>query len=386
MSPVTWTEREYIHGPGYVDEYICQIDGFGRLAYILQDANYNVIAQANDDGEVIEQLLWSPYGELLARESYLTFGLNKVGHQGLIFDRFDVSVMQAGLAMPTSGAPPDGLYYNRNRSYSARLGRFVQADPNSLGGPIARWPAFHGGPIPAATDTIAIERLYVNGMSLYQALGSSPLMRNDPLGLFFLLSMATADGFRAELRDQQIDVGLSVASSLLSGVLSGASVHALMIDALADSIGGGRNDRAIDGLLANFNNYISNATDATKKFNKHHVIPKFLGGAKDGALEKLTRAEHNHFHRLLNQALEDHGLPRTSTMKTADWHDYLREGNRAQRAQDALIDASRRFDRLYDKQLTSSVRAELMAQGGAGGLKQILQTTRGLRSGGRRGR
>src|SRR5207244_2699133 len=51
----TWTDREYIYGPDYVDEFVCQIDRYGAAIYMLQDANYNVVALLTPAGGVLEQ-------------------------------------------------------------------------------------------------------------------------------------------------------------------------------------------------------------------------------------------------------------------------------------------------------------------------------------------
>jgi len=81
-------QREYVYGPDYVDEFVCQIasEDAGDLSgptgmniphYMLQDANYNVVALVrgrggsafpNGAGTVVEQWTYSPYGEVLASE------------------------------------------------------------------------------------------------------------------------------------------------------------------------------------------------------------------------------------------------------------------------------------------------------------------------------
>jgi hypothetical protein len=240
MSPVTWTEREYIHGPGYVDEYICQIDGFGRLAYILQDANYNVIAQANDDGEVIEQLMWSPYGELLARDSYEVFGLNKVGHQGLIFDRFDVPVTQSGLALQTSGAPPDGLFNSRNRSYSAKFGRFVQADPNGTATVLLSVLAMQGELADPQLSHLAMDTMYMDGMNRYAFARWAPTGNLDPLGLTTIGEVGAVQALVANLAAafltgaQSALVAAGSTEALVAGGLAGGAMATyLLLDIFA---------------------------------------------------------------------------------------------------------------------------------------------------------
>ena len=64
-------------------------------------------------------------------------GLCDIGHQGLLLDK------------------EFGLYYNRARYLNPRLGRFMQRDPAG----------------------------YVDGMSLYEYVHSTPILALDPIGL-----------------------------------------------------------------------------------------------------------------------------------------------------------------------------------------------------------
>ena len=92
--------REYVWGPGYVDEIVCQMGGVGvppaRL-YYLQDANYNVVAVTNDSGDVVFQYAFEPYGGVLAADTFPAAypdpnhpSTNRIGHQGLFFERLYV--------------------------------------------------------------------------------------------------------------------------------------------------------------------------------------------------------------------------------------------------------------------------------------------------------
>jgi hypothetical protein len=58
-TPNIFVDREYVYVPssasGYVDEFICQIDRYQDLWYILQDVNYNVIALTDSSGDVVRQ-------------------------------------------------------------------------------------------------------------------------------------------------------------------------------------------------------------------------------------------------------------------------------------------------------------------------------------------
>ncbi len=117
---------EYVYGPDYVDEVIFQetrrARGTTLEAYVLQDANYNVVALTDTLGGVMQQYAWDPYGSPAASDQLVTAAAtNRLGHQGLFFYAFD-----------GSGLTPNskGLYYNRNRWYSPKLGRFTTPDPN----------------------------------------------------------------------------------------------------------------------------------------------------------------------------------------------------------------------------------------------------------------
>jgi YD repeat-containing protein len=117
-----WADREYVHSPGYVDEYVAEIDVSGqseRIAYVLQDANYNVLALVDADGDVLTRYVWDPYGQLLHRRIQTPQFHSRIGHQGLFFDRLDELATANQLAVGGRG-----LYQNRNRTYDPVLGRF----------------------------------------------------------------------------------------------------------------------------------------------------------------------------------------------------------------------------------------------------------------------
>jgi len=135
--------RQYVYGAHYLDELVAKRESGGSLTFYLQDSNYNVVALAEDDGDVIERYCYEPYGTVTFAEEdgderAAENALNKV----LLFQgqRRD---------------PETGLYYFKNRYYSAELGRFLQRDPAE----------------------------YKDGMDLYLAMLSNPLSGSDELGL-----------------------------------------------------------------------------------------------------------------------------------------------------------------------------------------------------------
>ena len=190
--------REYVWGPGYVDEIVCQLDdGVSptTLTYYLQDTNYNVVGLLDDAGNVLIQYTYTPYGELAAidvnPESLAGFEAphNAIGHQGLFFERFYAAAGESLLtdppltvADPAAGVPA-GLYHNRNRWYSPSLGRFTTRDPRATGSSITREVAAHGTVLTVQVLPAEPVTHYGDGMQLYLVGFRGPLNGYDPLGL-----------------------------------------------------------------------------------------------------------------------------------------------------------------------------------------------------------
>ena len=62
-----YRERDYVYGPDYIDEFICQYDETGAARLMLQDGSYNVVAMETPSN--VEQYVFSPYGVLLAADN-----------------------------------------------------------------------------------------------------------------------------------------------------------------------------------------------------------------------------------------------------------------------------------------------------------------------------
>jgi RHS repeat-associated protein len=197
-TPIT---REYVYGPGYVDEVICVTEqqsppaGPSLTAYVLQDANYNVVALVDTAGGLLRQYNWDPYGQLVAKEHNPAAPLlptTRLGHQGLFFERFHVdagdNVLDSGQTLGTfdavTGRGPAGLFYNRNRWYSPSLGRFTSRDINATSAPIDTAMRMNGDSARILVGTFDYYSHYRDGASLYGYLGSNPLNGLDPTGLF----------------------------------------------------------------------------------------------------------------------------------------------------------------------------------------------------------
>jgi len=172
-------EREYIWGPDYVDECIVQLDENNTPYYVIQDANYNVVALLDSTGLPVVQYTYEPYGALQLAESFAQHPVNRLGHQGLFFERYD-----AGPYDPALVPGGKGLYYARNRFYDPVTGRWTTRDPNATGTVVAAALAMNGASLDAYADEADIPTQYGDGLSLYQYVGANPVDNRDPVGLF----------------------------------------------------------------------------------------------------------------------------------------------------------------------------------------------------------
>ncbi|MCO6436251.1 MAG: hypothetical protein J5J06_04095 [Phycisphaerae bacterium] len=65
--------RQYVWGFDYIDELVAYYaDGGSTPRFVLQDANYNVIAAAENDSGIIQQYSYEPYGDMFAAEDVLS--------------------------------------------------------------------------------------------------------------------------------------------------------------------------------------------------------------------------------------------------------------------------------------------------------------------------
>jgi len=166
IDSATLADRQYAWGLRYVDELVLRdrdataggnlgvtSSGLDERLYCIQDANFNVTAITNVDGDGVERYRYSPYGERTVMDnSFGTRGSSNydwgVGHQGLAHDR------------------ETGLVQNRARYLHVLLGRHTQRD--RLG--------------------------YVDGMNVYEYAVSNPIYWLDPSGLSVSEPVRNSDG------------------------------------------------------------------------------------------------------------------------------------------------------------------------------------------------
>jgi RHS repeat-associated protein len=119
--------------------------GLDERLYVLQDANWNVVAISNSSGTIQERYTYSAYGVPTFRTS--TFTERSPNASTCAWD-----VLFTGRSRDAE----TGFYYYRNRYYGAELGRFINRDPIGYG---------------------------AETMNFYQYVGSRPATLLDPGGL-----------------------------------------------------------------------------------------------------------------------------------------------------------------------------------------------------------
>lgn len=190
LPPVmAYVDRDYIWAPppwGYVDECLAQVELDGQIDHVIQDASYDLVAlvdagkPAGSPGypsglaaKVLMQYTYDAYGQPITAEDLTSsppgrtpggglsssaagnatgasaagggdiysHATNRLGHKGLFFDRLDgrpdqdPSVGDGAFDLLPRGR---GLYHVRNRTLDPVNGRWIQADPNATGLPVAR--------------------------------------------------------------------------------------------------------------------------------------------------------------------------------------------------------------------------------------------------------
>lgn len=139
------------------------------------------------------------------------YPINRVGHQGLFFERYNGSFNE-----PTIAANIAGLYYNRNRFYSPTLGRFITRDPNETATTLITAMTKNGGVYSILLRSMSSQSFDRKSATNYLYLDGNPLTHLDPSGLMGIANVGTSMSFGEWMRwnsAQASLIGLSFAKS-----------------------------------------------------------------------------------------------------------------------------------------------------------------------------
>jgi len=313
LQGVIWTDREYIYDPaGDVDAFICQIDRQNRVMYMLQDANLNVVGLTvgpspttapwpQPVGTLLEQYVYEPYGRIVKSDSFHDHPVNRVGHQGLFFERYNAEFNHQNLAQNANG-----LYYNRNRFYHPGLGRFTTRDPNETGMPILAALAMNGTSIDVFFGGFSGQSMYGDGMNLYEYENSNPISHRDALGLYddFDDMISDINGNRLYMIGtinegaRVAAIGLGLALDIAMGFMPGAGIYDAVQSIKALGSGGGGFGDAMNVLSVAMPaaRMLSGGIDALRSMSKargyaRRACNSFVAGTPVGTPDGPTAIE-----------------------------------------------------------------------------------------------
>ena len=155
-------QRYFIYG-NYIDEpLIMHRESDSEDYYYAQDHLYSVVALIDDGGSVVERYEYDAYGTAHIMDAgYNTRTVSSYGNPYMFTSR-RLDVLDNGNLLSQ---------YSRNRIYDTYTARFLQPDPAG----------------------------YVDGMNLYEYVGSQPVERGDPSGLLWLIARNQHLKARAEV-------------------------------------------------------------------------------------------------------------------------------------------------------------------------------------------
>jgi RHS repeat-associated protein len=296
---------QYVWSPVYVDALI-ERDSGGQRLYVQQDANWNVTAIVDSTGNPKERYAYDPYGQpsvlapdWTARASSL-FAWNYL-HQG---GRLDST---------------SGLYNFRLRDYSPTLGRWTSEDLLRYGAGDSDLYGYVGSQPTGFTDPFGLVAQWTDS-SPDEGVGSSPAppppTKNwfercmdkyvgDPL--FGSIAGAIGpDNLSGPITDDSIKQDLHTLLDL-AGWIPVAGAPFTAADAVLYGVDGKPGDAAKAGIgiipIGKFGGKagkVKKLIDAAGKkypkkagiIQKHHIDPRYLGGAKNGETIAIDAAYH----------------------------------------------------------------------------------------------
>jgi len=187
--------KQYIWDPRYIDAPAVRFrdgntdgdlgDSEDDTLYYLTDANFNVTALADTDGDIVERYEYDAYGKATvlhgdddADGEVTEWDVDSGGSD------WDNQILYCGYRFDKTTK----LYHVRNRQYHPTLGRWMQRDPGAsytLADDVAAFddlPLAQGDGLGSVTAPDPWSQ-YQDGMSLYQYVLGDPVSHSDPTGL-----------------------------------------------------------------------------------------------------------------------------------------------------------------------------------------------------------
>jgi len=161
-----WSIR-YIDAPVLRDRDTDDDGDLDERLYYTNDANMNVTALVEPDGDVVERVTYTPYG----KPSFFDASWNPRAESA-----YANAILYCGYYFDSE----TGLYHVRYRYYDPPLGRWLSRDPGTESTTTA--------PRASAAQTVLLgdfmaNNQYRDGMNLYQDRGSCPTGHVDAFGL-----------------------------------------------------------------------------------------------------------------------------------------------------------------------------------------------------------
>ena len=210
--------REYVWDIADTDRLLCQYSSNGTPFFVATNERWTPVAQLDAAGHVTDQFSFDPYGTLLSYDgAFYDRPKLEVGHQGLFFDRLDVPLLDSdGSENPRLAANAAGIYYNRARTYSPSLGRFLQADPNATGMAVGSMASM-GQVAESVVAEISVMSLLADGAGLFERVSGNPVHSQDPRGLFGFLDIGIGSSSLVDLYQDNADRAISIGQSIRDG-------------------------------------------------------------------------------------------------------------------------------------------------------------------------